>query len=101
MSSTAHVTAAATFYDVFGRFQSYPADGPGYTSTYYNPVGFGGQFGYYRDYTDRTLLGHRYYDSFTGRFLNRDPIGYKGGINPYDSDAKDERKINIVLRPSL
>ena len=29
------------------------------------------------------LLTHRYYDPNTGRFVTRDPIGYKGGINLY------------------
>ena len=29
------------------------------------------------------LQGHRYYDPATGRWLNRDPIGYAGGINLY------------------
>lgn len=41
-------------------------------------------------------MGHRYYDTGTGRFLTRDPKGYGGGINLYgftgnnpvnDSDA--------------
>ncbi len=29
------------------------------------------------------LMGHRYYDPGTGRFLTRDPIGYGGGMNLY------------------
>jgi uncharacterized protein RhaS with RHS repeats len=29
------------------------------------------------------LQGHRYYDPGQGRFLNRDPISYVGGINLY------------------
>ena len=29
------------------------------------------------------LLGHRYYDSAAGRFLNRDPMDTGGGINLY------------------
>jgi len=46
--------------------------------------GFGSQWGYYRDSeTGLQLLGHRYYDSGTGRFINRDPAGYAGGINLY------------------
>ena len=46
-------------------------------------MGFGGQYGYYHDYTGWYLLGHRYFDAYTGRFVTRDPIGYKGGINLY------------------
>ena len=47
-------------------------------------AGYGGQWGYYRDgETGLHLLGHRYYDTSTGRFLNRDPIGYGGGVNMY------------------
>jgi hypothetical protein len=56
-------------------------------------VGFGGQYGYYTDYetgpgnsvagSSLLLLTHRYYDPATGRFVNRDPIGYDGGINLY------------------
>jgi len=46
--------------------------------------GFGGQWGYVSDYeTGLTLLGHRFYDNNTQRFLTRDPIGYDGGINLY------------------
>ena len=53
-----------------------------------DPVSFGGQFGYYQDtasvgQTGLYLLGHRYYNAFTGRFVTRDPIGYGGGINLY------------------
>ena len=47
-------------------------------------AGYGGQWGYYKDVeTGLHLLGHRYYDTSSGRFLNRDPIGYDGGINVY------------------
>jgi uncharacterized protein RhaS with RHS repeats len=35
------------------------------------------------------LLGHRYYDAGTGRFLNRDPIGYDGGVNLYSYVANN------------
>jgi len=52
--------------------------------TPYNPVGFGGQFGYYTDTeTGLLCLTHRYYDPGTGKFINRDPIGYQGGENLY------------------
>jgi len=49
----------------------------------FDPIGFGGQQGYYRDCCGLYLLGHRYYDASAGRFVNRDPIGYQGGINLY------------------
>ena len=29
------------------------------------------------------LLGARYYDASIGRFISRDPSGYKGGLNFY------------------
>ncbi len=49
-----------------------------------DPAGFGGQWGYYTDVeTGLDLLTQRYYDPQQGRFVTRDPIGYKGGINLY------------------
>ena len=54
------------------------------TDTAPDPYQYGGQWGYYTDSeTGLTLCGHRYYDSGTGRWLNRDPIDYAGGINLY------------------
>ena len=41
-------------YDAFGLSRQFIADGPSPSSpTRYDPVGFGGQFGYYHDYTGR------------------------------------------------
>ncbi len=66
--------------------------------TPFDQVGFEGQYGYYSDWEMAvttapggglypriypTLLTHRYYDPGTGRFVNRDPIGYQGGMNLY------------------
>jgi RHS repeat-associated protein len=46
--------------------------------------GFGGQFGYYSDAeTGFILCSHRYYDPKVGRWINRDPISFVGGINLY------------------
>ena len=66
-----------------GALPAAPAP-PGLRRRLRDPVGFGGQYGYY---TDRGMglmcLTHRYYDPGTGKFLNRDPIGYEGGANLY------------------
>ena len=59
--------------------------------------GFGGQFGYYADWETSQqggwyclcLLGHRFYDPDAGRFINRDPISYNGGINLYGYTGND------------
>ena len=49
-----------------------------------DPYQYGAKWGYYTDSeTGLMLCGHRYYDSGTGRWLTRDPIGYDGGINLY------------------
>jgi RHS repeat-associated protein len=49
-----------------------------------DPVGYGGQWGYYTDSeTGLVLCTCRYYDLSNGRWLTRDPIGYRGGINRY------------------
>ena len=70
-------------YNGFGLGVTAPADGSGMADPV-DPIGFGGQHGYYHDYTTGLyLLTHRYYDAGAGRFINRDPIGYKGGINLY------------------
>ncbi|MDX2066064.1 MAG: RHS repeat-associated core domain-containing protein, partial [Fimbriimonadaceae bacterium] len=50
--------------------------------TWTGPFGFAGNWGYQEDGdSGLQLLGHRYYDPSTGRFLTRDPI--KDGRNWY------------------
>jgi|GEM_PF-5623352 len=61
-------------YDAFGNLASS-------TGTWQGQFGYGGGFGYQQDATGLKLLGHRYYDASTGRFLTRDPI--KDGRNWY------------------
>jgi RHS repeat-associated protein len=69
-ASTGALTANRT-YTVFGQPEQPVAD----------PVGFGGQAGYYTDAeTGYVLCTARYYDATLGRWLTRDPIGYAGGI---------------------
>jgi RHS repeat-associated protein len=71
-------------YDAYGALHSDLDSSGGGAETYKDPYGFGGQYGYYTDQeTGLLLLTHRYYDPTTGRFLNRDPISYNGGINLY------------------
>ena len=73
---------AVDVYDAFGIGRVRNADGP--LAARFDPVGFGGQYGYYTDTeTGLLCLTHRYYDPGTGKFINRDPIGYDGGMNLY------------------
>jgi RHS repeat-associated protein len=49
-----------------------------------DPFGYIAQAGYYTDQsTGLVLAAHRYYDPGAGRFINRDPTGYEGGIDLY------------------
>ena len=66
-NSSQAVTATKT-YDAFGM----PV---GSTGSSASPFGFAGQHGYQEDAdSGLKLLGHRYYDASTGRFLTRDPV---------------------------
>ncbi len=70
---------SSSAYDAFSLRAVATAD----AADTFDPVGFGGQQGYYHDYAGLSLLTHRYYDAGAGRFVTRDPIGYTGGINLY------------------
>jgi len=73
-NSSQAVTATKT-YDAFGM----PVASTGSSAS---PFGFAGQHGYQEDAdSGLKLLGHRYYDASTGRFLTRDPV--KDGRNWY------------------
>ncbi len=73
-SSTETVSATRQF-DAFGNLTSSSGSSA-------NPFGFAGNWGYQNDSdSGLKLLGHRYYDASTGRFLTRDPI--KDGRNWY------------------
>ena len=97
----------SSFYDAFGQGGLYDTHGGFSFPADYNPVGFGGQYGYYHEYAGHYLLGHRFYDPDMGRFVTRDPIGYKGGINLYgfagnnpvnESDPSGYAKVEIRYR---
>jgi RHS repeat-associated protein len=68
-------TTATKAYDAFGM----PISSTGSSAS---PFGFAGGYGYQEDPdSGLKLLGHRYYDSSTGRFLTRDRL--KDGRNWY------------------
>ena len=74
-TSASKATTATRSYDAFGMLVST-------TGTPKGPFGFAGGHGYQEEGdTGLKLLGHRYYDPSTGRFLTRDPI--KDGRNWY------------------
>ncbi len=66
-SGTGQTLSATRQYDAFGNIESS-------TGTFQGAFGYGGGFGYQSDAdSNLKLLGHRYYDSSTGRFVTRDP----------------------------
>jgi RHS repeat-associated protein len=66
--ASANVDSSRT-YDAFGNLT-------GSSGTWSGPFGYAGGFGYQEDPDHGLrLLGHRYYDSSTGRFISKDPIG--------------------------
>ena len=75
--TSAGAVLSSRMMDAFGT--------PGGSASTGDPYdGFGGQWGYYTDAeTGLQLCTYRYYDPATGRWLNRDPIGYDGGLNLY------------------
>ncbi len=74
-TNTSQAVTATKTYDAFGM----PVASTGSSAS---PFGFAGQHGYQEDAdSGLKLLGHRYYDASTGRFLTRDPI--KDGRNWY------------------
>ena len=60
-----------------------------------NPLRFPGQ--YYDSETDTHYNWHRDYDPKTGRYLQNDPIGLDGGVNPYTYvNASPEKWIDTM-----
>jgi len=76
-SSTTQTITATRQYDAYGNMLSSSGDWSG-------PYGYAGGFGYETDTESALkLLGHRYYDSTTGRFLTRDPAKDRGNYYRY------------------
>jgi RHS repeat-associated protein len=68
-TTTGTSVEATRSYDAFGNIISA-------TGTWQGFFGYAGGLGYQEEPdSGLKLLGHRYYDSTTGRFLSRDPIG--------------------------
>ncbi|MCU0316119.1 MAG: RHS repeat-associated core domain-containing protein [Fimbriimonadaceae bacterium] len=87
MSDFAQQMVAKRDYDAFGNLISS-------TGTWGSAFGHAGGFGYQEDATGLKLLGHRYFDSSTGRFLTRDPI--KDGRNWYSYGAGEANPVTEV-----
>ena len=86
-------------YDSFGRVLR--DTNPGF-----QPFGFQG--GLYDPDTGLVEFGCRWYDAYTGRWISKDPIGLRGGINFYEfcknnaiawSDSTGLRGVHIILPP--
>ena len=73
-TSSAGVATSTRQYDAFGAVVTS-------SGTWSGPFGYAGDLGYQEDASGLKLLGHRYYDSSTGRFLTRDVA--KDGRNWY------------------
>ena len=67
-TDSAENVTASRHYDAFGNVISS-------TGSWQGPFGYAGDFGYQEDPNGLKLLGHRYYDSDTGRFITSDPAG--------------------------
>ena len=66
-TDSSQTVTASRHYDAFGNLISE-------TGAWQGPFGYAGDFGYQEDGNGLKLLGHRYYDSDTGRFLTSDPL---------------------------
>ena len=77
LDSSGNVIGSSVF-DSFGT----TANTDGSTDPY---SGYGAEHGYYTDSeTGLELCSMRFYDPVNGRFINRDPASYGGGINLYN-----------------
>ncbi|MEO7718302.1 MAG: polymorphic toxin-type HINT domain-containing protein, partial [Capsulimonas sp.] len=76
-------------FDAYGKQLTTDTTGDPY-------VGIGAQFGNYKDVeTGLSLMSSRYYNPTTGRFINRDPIGYAGGPNLYSyADGNPSNRVD-------
>ena len=82
LTDAAGQTAAAYAYSPYGA----PAGSSGSVS---NPFTFVGEHGVEDEGSGLYLMGRRHYDASLGRFLQRDPLGFKAGPNLYAYTRND------------
>ncbi len=75
ISDNSQAIQEAVILDAYGNVQS------GFAGS--SSFGYAGKWRYYTDANGLHYLKARYYDSSVGRFISRDPIGFKGGFNLY------------------
>jgi RHS repeat-associated protein len=63
-------------YDAFGKVLNQEETIP-------NPFKYVGEYGVMDEGNGLFYMWARYYDPESGRFINKDPIGFWGGLNPY------------------
>ncbi len=86
--NAAQAVTSSSIYDAYGT----EANAVG---TPNDVFGYNARSGYLFDReTGLYLCQHRYYDPGTGRWVNRDPVGYRGGINSYSYGG--QRAVNVV-----
>ena len=103
-TDAAKSTTATRSYDAFGMLVASSGTPKG-------PFGFAGGHGYQEDGdTGLKLLGHRYYDPSTGRFLTRDPakdgrnwVAYCGNnpLKSVDPDGRFAMALGLFAVPVL
>lgn len=76
MTDASGATVRAYCYGPFGEIVNQ-------TGSLYNPFTYAGEWGVMDEGNGLYLMRYRHYDAVTGRFLQKDPIGFAGGSNLY------------------
>ncbi|MFH0994800.1 MAG: RHS repeat-associated core domain-containing protein [Pseudomonadota bacterium] len=76
LTDAAGIIANAYQYEPFGKVMTQ-------SGTVRNPFTYVGAFGVMDEGNGIYYMKNRYYDASTGKFMQKDPIGFSGGINLY------------------
>ena len=88
--TSTQAVSSSSIYDAYGAESS--------NSTPTDVFGYNARWGYRLDReTGLYLCQHRYYNPSTGRWLTRDPIGFRGGVSHY---AYAQNRPNFAADPS-